>query len=91
MYRMGDLVISTQGRDKNRLFMVLETVDENYVLIANGSLRKTEKPKKKKIKHLEYSGKATSEILLKLSQNGIISNSELRKMLNSISDGGTKK
>lgn len=91
MYRMGDLVISIQGRDKNRLFMVMETIDDNYVLIADGSLRKTEKPKKKKIKHLEYSGKTDSEVLMKLSKNGRISNSGLRKMLLYLSDNSDKK
>lgn len=91
MYRIGDLVISRKGRDQGRLFMVMGTIDDNYVLIADGSLRKTEKPKKKKIKHLEYSGKADPTMLSKLGENIKIADSELRKMLKSNLTGGAKK
>ena len=86
MYRVGDLVISKSGRDRGRNFMVVELIDENYVSISDGSLRKLEKPKKKKIKHLEYLGKADERILSKLEENKKITNSDLRKMLKSDSE-----
>ena len=48
--RVGDLVQSTDGRDRKRVFLVLE-VDESRplspVVIANGSLRKKADRKKK--------------------------------------------
>ncbi len=81
MYKIGDLVISKSGRDKDRAFMVVGIIDEAYVYIADGSLRKLENPKKKKIKHLEFSGHASERIALKLSEDEKITNSELRKML----------
>lgn len=49
----GQFVLSIAGRDKNRIFMVVDTIDENYVLIADGMLRSINKPKKKKLKHLK--------------------------------------
>ena len=73
MYRIGDLVVSKSGRDKGRMLVVTKVIDENYVLIADGDLRKIEKPKVKKVKHLSYAG--TSEY------NEDITNSQLRKML----------
>ena len=73
MYRTGDLVISKSGRDKGRKLVVIKVTDENYVLIADGDLRKIEKPKVKKIKQLLYAG--TSEYRENMT------NSELRKML----------
>ena len=48
----GRVVLSTQGRDEGRYFIVLEVIDENFVLMADGLTRKINHPKKKKIKHL---------------------------------------
>ncbi len=48
----GRVVLSTQGRDAGRYFVVLQVVDENYVLMADGLTRKIAHPKKKKVKHL---------------------------------------
>ena len=48
----GRVVLSTQGRDEGRYFIVLEVIDEQFVLMADGLTRKLDHPKKKKIKHL---------------------------------------
>ena len=48
----GRVVLSTQGRDEGRYFVVLEVIDEQFVLMADGLTRKLDHPKKKKIKHL---------------------------------------
>ena len=48
----GRVVLSTPGRDEGRYFIVLEVIDENFVLMADGLTRKINHPKKKKIKHL---------------------------------------
>ena len=40
------------GRDKGLYFIVVG-VEENYVYLVDGSVRKVDKPKKKKIKHIE--------------------------------------
>jgi Ribosomal protein L14E/L6E/L27E len=50
--KRGQFVLSIAGRDKNRLFIITEIVDETYVMIADGMLRSINKPKKKKLKHL---------------------------------------
>ena len=48
----GRVVLSTQGRDEGRYFVVLEVIDEDFVLMADGLTRKVDHPKKKKVKHL---------------------------------------
>ena len=48
----GRVVLSTQGRDEGRYFVVLKVIDENFVLMADGLTRKIDHPKKKKVKHL---------------------------------------
>ena len=50
---IGTLVISTSGRDEGRIMMIVEKVDENYVKVADGMMRRKENPKLKKLKHLK--------------------------------------
>lgn len=52
-YEVGRVVFSKAGRDKGRKLVITEIVDEHYVLVADGSLRKLEKPKRKKRMHLK--------------------------------------
>lgn len=92
MFQIADLVVSLSGRDKNRIFMVVEVIDQNYVLIADGMLRKLEKPKKKKVKHLEKSQFALNErLLLKLSEGKKITNAELRKFIRALMDAESEE
>lgn len=90
MFQKTDLVVSVSGRDKNRIFMVVEVLDSDYVRIADGALRKLEKPKKKKIKHLrpaEYT--ADDRVLAKIREGQKITNAELRRMLRALVDAGS--
>ncbi len=47
---IGQFVKSKAGRDKDRIFIIIEIVDEVYVRIVDGDLRRIESPKRKKIK-----------------------------------------
>ena len=51
---IGSLAYSKCGRDRKRLFCVVDVIDENFVLVADGKLHKIEKPKKKRLKHLSF-------------------------------------
>lgn len=50
------MVRSTAGHDKGGVFAVIGFTDGEIALIADGKRRKLEKPKKKKLKHLEPLG-----------------------------------
>jgi len=77
---VSDIVISINGRDAGKRFIVIET-DQLYSLIADGKGRRYEKPKKKKNKHLKLEGKADSQIIERLNAGERISNSEIRRYL----------
>ena len=47
----GRVVLSRQGRDEGRYCVILEVVDEQFVMMADGLTRKLAHPKKKKLKH----------------------------------------
>ena len=49
---LGQLVISKLGRDKGRLFIVVDLVGERHAYIADGSTHKISSPKLKSKKHL---------------------------------------
>lgn len=51
-FRKGEIVNAINGKDKDKLFIVLD-IRENFVLIADGKSRKLEKPKLKNKKHLQ--------------------------------------
>lgn len=71
MIREGQIVISKAGRDINRKFVILKIIDENYVLISDGKLRKIDKPKLKKNKHMQKTNSFIDlEELYKLNDSG---------------------
>lgn len=51
--KIGQIVRSLAGRDKDHYFIVLGIVDQSYLLLVDGDLRKLDKPKKKKAQHVQ--------------------------------------
>lgn len=78
---LGQVVYSKAGRDKGRKFIVIEILDESFVLVTDGDLRRIEKPKKKKIKHLELTKEIVEPINMKLNKMIKVTNAEIRKTL----------
>ena len=50
---VGRFAKSLSGRDKGRVFIIVDTPEENFVMLSDGELRKLEKPKRKKLKHIK--------------------------------------
>lgn len=76
----ADVVKSLRGRDTGEMFFVLES-DGVYALIADGKGRRIEKPKKKKLRHLEFIGRSYDRTDQKLRAGEKVTNSELRRAL----------
>jgi len=76
----ADIVISVNGRDAGKRFIVIGT-DNGYSLIADGKGRRYEKPKRKKNKHLMFESKSTGNIAEKLTEGEKITNNEIRRFL----------
>jgi len=75
---LGQLVVSKAGRDIGKHFIVIKIVDESYVYLVDGDLRKIEKPKKKKIKHVQKTNNISTYITEKLEKNEKITNTMIR-------------
>ncbi|WP_215492169.1 KOW domain-containing RNA-binding protein [Fenollaria sporofastidiosus] len=78
---VGQLVKSKSGRDMMRLFLVYGVVDDAHVLLVDGKLRKLEKPKLKKIKHLIVYHTIVEDFQKKVEENSRLTNSQIRKYL----------
>ncbi|MEG0766753.1 MAG: KOW domain-containing RNA-binding protein [Clostridia bacterium] len=78
---VGRVVTSRAGRDAGRIFVILQALDAEYVSIADGCLRKVDRPKKKKIKHLHAHPGYFSNIPEKLNQGQPLLDAEVRKCL----------
>ena len=49
----GSFVYSKRGHDAGKLFITLCKSEDGYVLLADGMTRKVQKPKRKKVIHIE--------------------------------------
>lgn len=81
---LGQIVYSKAGRDNDKYFIVVGKIGQQYVLISDGDLRKIEKPKKKKIKHIVIHDIVASDIKYKLENNIKVSNSDIMNSLKSM-------
>lgn len=79
---------SKTGRDQGRMFIVVGVINNHFVTLADGSLRKIENPKVKNIKHIQLTGKTADEIVAIIKSGEIPGNHMLRKYLKNISTTG---
>ena len=83
----SDVVRSIAGRDQGKLFFVLETEGE-FLLLADGKLRKMEAPKRKKRRDAERVEVQHTRVAEKIKGGEKITNSELRRTLTQLGEGG---
>ena len=78
---IGSVVISKAGRDRGRAFLVVGVVDDDFVMVANGALRKMDRQKKKRRKHLKPTGTVVGAFRDRLSKGEKVEDHELRAWL----------
>ncbi|HZK26464.1 MAG TPA: KOW domain-containing RNA-binding protein [Thermoclostridium sp.] len=83
---IGRFAYSTAGRDKGRLFIVVNVIDEDFVSVADGGLRSIKVPKKKRIKHLKYTDLVSEEILQMIKNGTEPMDSDIRKAIIEVKD-----
>lgn len=79
--KIGQIVKSKAGRDKGRIFLISEVLDEQFVLVSDGDLRKLSAPKKKKAKHLIIYNTVLTEFAEKLKCNENLDDAYIRELL----------
>ena len=76
----GNVVFSKKGRDKGHMFVVLLSLDNDFVLVCDGDRRKVENPKRKRRKHLSATPYQAPEIISLYAMNRL-KDSDVRKAL----------
>lgn len=76
----ADMIVSLAGRDRGKLFFVVDT-DEQYVYLADGKTRRLESPKRKKPRHVRKLPLYPSRVAGKIRNGDKVLNSELRREL----------
>ena len=78
---VGAIVVSRMGRDEGRSFVVVQVVDEDFVMLADGRLRTMDHLKKKRRKHLKTTGIVVEELRSRLEAGAVVENHEVRSWL----------
>ena len=77
---ISDVVKATAGRDRDKLFYVID-MDGQFLLLANGKDRPLDRPKRKKCKHVQKVLRSETRVAQKLRCGDKVFNSELRRDL----------
>ena len=78
----GKVVRALAGKDKGALFLVVGQTDDGRLLLANGKSRRVERPKKKKIKHVQMIGHEGFAPLG--GRDGMLTNRAVRSMIREV-------
>ena len=78
---VGAIVISKMGRDQGRSFVVVQEIDDDFVMLADGKLRTMDRLKKKRRKHLKTTGIVAQELKARLENGQTVENHEVRSWL----------
>lgn len=79
-FEKGRVVLSTQGRDAGRCFVVRDVIDEQFVLLCDGDTRKLNHLKKKKVKHL-HAKPLKMDSMQQLQEENRLKDSDIRTFL----------
>ena len=64
-WQRGQLVRSKTGRDKGQYYLILAAADKNMLLLSNGRKRPVKEPKRKNIRHLQFTHQVAADLLHK--------------------------
>lgn len=81
---VGRVVFSKAGRDKGKYFIIVDIIDEQYVTVSDGDLRRLSSPKKKKLKHLDLKPEILEGIAEKLLSKKKVFDAELRSAIRAL-------
>lgn len=82
--RIGQVVTSRAGRDSGRLYVVTDVLDDRFVLVADGDVRRLKKPKKKNKRHLLFHDTVIDEVAEGIANRRRVSDRLLKELLDGV-------
>lgn len=76
--RIGQVVRILQGRERGQYAIVIKSLENRFVLLADGEKRKYDRPKKKNLHHIETMDFISPEVQDSLLKTGRVTNGKLR-------------
>ena len=76
--RIGEVVRVLQGREAGQYTIIVDVIDDRFVLLADGEKRKYDRPKKKNMNHIELLDYISPEVQNSLLETGRVTNGKLR-------------
>lgn len=80
--KIGEFAKSKAGHDKEEIFIIIN-IEEEYVYLVDGKSRILDKPKKKKIKHIQVINQIDEELQRKLETNLILRDEDIKRAIKS--------
>ena len=80
--KIGEFAKSKAGHDKEEIFIIINK-EEEYVYLVDGKSRIFDKPKKKKIKHIQVINQIDEELQRKLETNLILRDEDIKRAIKS--------
>lgn len=77
----GVIAVSRAGHDKGRAFIIIGRADTEHVYLVDGTSRKLEHPKKKKLRHLHVESHVAETVRDLLDGNVGPTDADIRKAL----------
>jgi len=78
---IGWMASSKAGHDKGKVYIIIEETEE-YVYLSDGETRPLEKPKKKKVKHIQPIKKMINkELTEKILAKETVTNEEIKRAI----------
>jgi hypothetical protein len=82
--KRGTIVFSKAGRDKGKPLVVTEVQGE-FLYLVDGKKRPLERPKKKKLKHIQPT---KTQVVMQPPCGRALQNADIRKQLKFLQEGG---
>ncbi|WP_027964818.1 KOW domain-containing RNA-binding protein [Halalkalibacillus halophilus] len=76
--KLGQLVKIKQGREMDQFAIIIDIVDEKFILLADGEKRKFNRPKRKNLHHVKLIDYVSEEVESSLQETGRVTNGKLR-------------
>lgn len=87
-YSVGSVVRAVSGRGAGNLYIVVGMDGDKYAWLCDGKYRRIKNPKRKNIKHVEMERPADGEMTSMIEDRIDVLDSEIRKFIKRVRDGG---
>ncbi|WP_101846996.1 KOW domain-containing RNA-binding protein [Halobacillus sp. Marseille-P3879] len=76
--RIGQVVRIVQGREAGQYAVIIDILEDRFLLLADGEKRKYDRPKKKNLQHVQLMDFVSPEVQDSLLETGRVTNGKLR-------------